>query len=241
MATTSSSPKRSKKATQRRVLYTNGEMSVDGYQLHFQTKHTFLLSRNYLFFYVDGSQMAPAYRNCAIIRLRYSWTKIMFDASTTELYGYRAAAAAAAAGLPPPTAAATERKFMVYSKPKNYGYYADQYDATRGLTDNVFFRYRMRILRVQDDLVRRSPEPLAMKNTYFSLDPIRRSTSYSAKVYGQRAVQVLHYHAHTIQLFFRRVAEKRRLAVLHLLMEQQTSISYLHCEYVMRDIVAFGI
>jgi hypothetical protein len=239
MATASASAKRSKTATQRRVMYTNGEMSIHGYNVNYQTTYTFVQSSNCLLFYVEGSQLAAAYRDCAIISLQHSHTKIMFDKDLFRYCGYDAAAT-----LPPSTGAAEPnvvRKFLIYSKPKNYGYYADRFDVTRGLQDHLFFRYRNRILRIQDDLVRRSPEPQQMKDMYFALPSYTRSTSHSAKVYGQRAVQVLHYHAHSIQLFFRRVAERRRLGLLHFLMEQQTSISYLHCEYVMRDIAAFGI
>jgi hypothetical protein len=61
-------------------------------------------------------------------------------------------------------------------------------------------------------------------------------------VYRDRAIQVLHFHAHTIQLLFRRMVEKKRLnrcLVLEFLLEQQGENHYLQNELVMRDVFTF--
>ncbi len=61
-------------------------------------------------------------------------------------------------------------------------------------------------------------------------------------VYRDRAIQVLHFHAHTIQLLFRRMVEKKRLnrcLVLEYLMMQQEEVHYLQNELVLRDMFTF--
>ncbi len=58
-----------------------------------------------------------------------------------------------------------------------------------------------------------------------------------------RSIQVLQFHAHTIQLLFRRNMERKRAnraLAIEFLLEQQKQISYLENEYVLRAIFTFA-
>ncbi len=64
-----------------------------------------------------------------------------------------------------------------------------------------------------------------------------------ARTGSQRGWQLINFHAHTIQLLFRRFLERvrtQRASVIDYLLEHQSDVRYLQNEFVIREIIGFS-
>lgn len=123
---------------------------------------------------------------------------------------------------------------IIYTVPRHYG----------SINFNIERKYWKTILKIRKTLYRGSPDDIALSGNMlhpFAFDMIEiQDAQYK---FAQRALQVLNFHAHTIQLLFRRNVERKRKTralVIHYLLEQQTHISYLQNEHVLRNILTFS-
>jgi hypothetical protein len=74
-------------------------------------------------------------------------------------------------------------------------------------------------------------------------DGLARLPVVDQGLYVENFWQLINFHAHTIQLLFRRFMERvrtRRACVVDYLLEQQSDVRYLQNEFVIREIIGFS-
>jgi hypothetical protein len=105
-------------------------------------------------------------------------------------------------------------------------------------------KYDKAILNIRRALYWGSPDDIAaFRNRHIPFTFCMIEMQDALNKFAQRALQVLNFHAHTIQLLFRRNVERKRKTralVIHYLLEQQKQIRYLQNEYVLRNILSFS-
>ncbi len=112
----------------------------------------------------------------------------------------------------------------------------------RNYGDRTFVpdEYEPCVTRIRKTLFENSPYAITVENYAAFLQHPR--FVHIRPQFRMRAIQVLHFHAHTIQLLFRRNVERKRLnrcLVLEYLMMQQEEVHYLQNELVLRDMFTF--
>jgi hypothetical protein len=102
--------------------------------------------------------------------------------------------------------------------------------------------YEWAVRRVRNWLFEKSVDKKVCEERKEGVSAVEVHKRALMKVFEMRAWQVVQFSAHTIQLFFRQVMEKRRkerVCVVHYFLEEQDSVTYLNCEFVLREICSF--
>jgi hypothetical protein len=196
-----------------RMLFKNGEMIVSGYDLRKSDKET-LCS-------YPTRMMVPRNKLQDPLPTTFHYLDIAFEIS------------------PEQTHPIDGPLVLICSRPR-------EYSQCGTFAQNILRWFPLAITKIRNRIYRGSPDEKAFRrsasgrNSYINLI---ESCYSDVSTFLSRSIQVLQFHAHTIQLLFRRNVERKRTeraSAIDYLLEQQKQILYLQNEYVLRNIFAFA-